>query len=71
MNLKNISRALGDYADISQKTKDTILQLAKKYNYKPNVSAQSIGSIKTKNSFKVLIAEKSRLYLLYRTMMVL
>ena len=58
INPSTISRALNDYADISQKTKDTILQLAKKYNYKPNISAQSIGSIKTKSSFKVLIADK-------------
>ena len=58
INPSTISRALNDYSDISQKTKDTILQLAKKYNYKPNISAQSIGSIKTKSSFKVLIADK-------------
>ena len=34
------------------------MQLVKRYNYKPNISAQSIGSIKTKSSFKVLIADK-------------
>jgi len=35
-----------------------ILKLAKKHNYNPNKSAQFIGSIKTSNSFKVLIADK-------------
>ena len=38
--------------------KETIIKLAKKHNYAPNISAQSIGSIKTKSSFKVLIADK-------------
>ena len=58
INPSTISRALNDYPDISQKTKDTILKLAKKHSYKPNLSAQSIGSIKSKTSFKVLIADK-------------
>ena len=58
INQSTISRALNNYPDISQKTKDTILQLAKKYNYNPNKAAQFIGSIKTSSSFKVLIADK-------------
>ena len=58
INPSTISRALNNYSDISKKTKDTILKLAKKHNYNPNKSAQFIGSIKTSNSFKVLIADK-------------
>ena len=58
INPSTSSRALNNYSDISQKTKDTILKLAKKHNYNPNKSAQFIGSIKTSNSFKVLIADK-------------
>ena len=58
INPSTISRALNNYPDISQKTKDTILKLAKKYNYNPNKSAQFIGSIKTSSNFKILIADK-------------
>ena len=58
VNASTISRALNNYPDISQKTKDTISKLADKYKYKPNKSAQLIGSIKIKSSFKILIADK-------------
>ena len=58
VNPSTISRALNNYPDISEKTKDTILKLAKKHNYNPNKSAQFIGSIKTSSNFKVLIADK-------------
>ena len=58
INPSTISRAINNYADISQKTKDTIIRLAKKHNYIPNKSAQFIGSIKPSTSFKVLIADK-------------
>ena len=58
VNPSTISRALNNYPDISQKTKDTISKLADKYNYNPNKSAQLIGSIKIKSSFKILIADK-------------
>ena len=58
VNPSTISRALNNYPDISQKTKDTILKLAKKHNYNPNKSAQFIGSIKAPSNFKVLIADK-------------
>ena len=58
VNPSTISRALNNYPDISQKTKDTISKLADKYKYNPNKSAQLIGSIKIKSSFKILIADK-------------
>ena len=58
VNPSTISRALNNYPDISQKTKDTISKLANRYKYNPNKSAQLIGSIKIKSSFKILIADK-------------
>ena len=58
INPSTISRALNNYPDISQKTKDTILKFAKKLNYSPSKSAQFIGSIKPASSFKILIADK-------------
>ena len=58
INPSTISRALNNYPDISQKTKDTILKLANKHNYSPSKSAQFIGSIKPASSFKILIADK-------------
>ena len=58
VNPSTISRALNNYPDISKKTKETINKLADKYNYSPNKSAQTIGSIKIKSSFKILIADK-------------
>ena len=58
VNPSTISRALNNYPDISQKTKETIVKLAKKHNYNPNKSAQFIGSIKASSNFKVLIADK-------------
>ena len=58
INPSTISRALNNYPDISQKTKDTILKLAKKHKYSPSKSAQFIGSIKPASSFKILIADK-------------
>jgi len=42
INPSTISRALNNYPDISQKTKDTILKLAKKHKYSPSKSAQFI-----------------------------
>jgi len=58
INPSTISRALNDYPDISSKTKKTILLLAKKYNYSPNLEAKFIGSIKTKANQRILIADK-------------
>lgn len=58
INPSTISRALNNYPDISIKTKKTIILLAQKYNYSPNLEAKIIGSIKTKTKQRVLIADK-------------
>lgn len=42
-----VSRALKNHPDISQKTKDAVHELAKKYHYKPNAIALSLRSSKT------------------------
>jgi D-3-phosphoglycerate dehydrogenase len=53
-----VSRALNNYPDISSKTKQTINNLAKKYNYLANAAASTIGSIKIKSNQRILIADK-------------
>jgi len=58
INPSTISRALNNYPDISAKTKKTIIELAQKYKYSPNLEAKTIGSIKTKANQKILIADK-------------
>jgi D-3-phosphoglycerate dehydrogenase len=58
INPSTISRALNNYPDISAKTKETIITLAQKYKYSPNLEAKTIGSIKTKTNQKILIADK-------------
>jgi len=42
-----VSRALKNHPDISQKTKDSVRELANKYHYKPNAVALSLRSSKT------------------------
>ncbi len=47
-SVSTISRALKDHHDISQETKYKVQQLAKKLNYIPNYSAQSLKNSQTK-----------------------
>ena len=69
INPSTISRALNNYPDISQQTKDTILKLAKKHNYNPNKSAQqirkdlksAIGKVRKSKDPKVLNTLKTQL----------
>ena len=58
VNPSTVSRALNNYPDISLKTKQTINNLAKKYNYLANAAASTIGSIKIKSNQRILIADK-------------
>ena len=55
MNIKNISkklgisittvsRALGGYSDVSEKTREKVLKYARKYNYTPNLNASNLAS---------------------------
>lgn len=41
-SVPTVSKALNDYPDISQKTKDTIIKLAAEMDYIPNASARSL-----------------------------
>ena len=43
-----VSRALSDHPDISDSTKDKIIQKANSLNYNPNTIAQSLKSNRTK-----------------------
>jgi len=58
INQSTVSRALNNYPDISDKTKESIQRLAIKHKYKPNSAASTIGSIKSSFKPKILIADK-------------
>ena len=45
--LSTISKALGDYKDVNIDTKNKIIELAKKYNYVPNLYAKTLASGQT------------------------
>ena len=45
--LSTISKALGDYKDVNIDTKNKIVELAKKYNYVPNLYAKTLASGQT------------------------
>jgi len=58
INQSTVSRALNNYPDISDRTKESIQRLAIKHKYKPNSAASTIGSIKSSFKPKILIADK-------------
>ena len=62
INPSTISRALNNYPDISQKTKDTILKLANKHNYSPSKSAQFIAKYPPINQAFKKIADKGSIF---------
>jgi len=45
--ISTISKALGGYKDVNDKTRDKIISLAKKYKYVPNVYAKTLASRNT------------------------
>jgi len=49
LSITTISRALGGYSDVSEKTRERVLKYAKKYNYSPNPNARSLASGKSNN----------------------
>ena len=49
LSISTVSKSLKNDSEISQKTIDRVQELAKFYNYKPNVLAVSLKSNKTKN----------------------
>jgi len=46
-SIKTVSRAINNHPDISIKTKQKILDIAKKYSYHPNMLARSLRTQKT------------------------
>lgn len=48
LSVSTVSKALGDSHEISVSTKERVLELAKKYNYKPNPFASSLRKKKNK-----------------------
>ena len=44
LSTTTVSRALGGYSDVSEKTRKRIIKLAKKYNYSPNPNASRLAS---------------------------
>ena len=43
-----VSKVLHDYPDIPEETKQRVLDIIKKYNYKPNVASQALRGISPK-----------------------
>lgn len=44
ISITTVSRALGGYPDVSQKTREKVLKYSKKYNYTPNLNASNLAS---------------------------
>lgn len=44
ISISTVSKALKNYPDVSKKTKEKVLELAKSVNYSPNIFAQSLRS---------------------------
>ncbi len=47
LSITTVSRALGGYSDVSEKTRKRVKQFAKKYNYSPNPHASRLASGKS------------------------
>ena len=48
LSITTVSRALGGYSDVSEKTRSRVEKFAKKYNYSPNPNASRLASGKSK-----------------------
>ena len=48
LSITTVSRALGGYSDVSEKTRERVKKLANKYNYSPNPYASRLASGKSK-----------------------
>ena len=48
LSITTVSRALGGYSDVSEKTRQRVYRFAKKYNYSPNPYASRLASGKSK-----------------------
>ena len=47
LSITTVSRALGGYSDVSEKTRKRVKKFAQKYNYSPNPNASRLASGKT------------------------
>ena len=47
LSITTVSRALGGYSDVSEKTREKVINFAKKYNYSPNPDASRLASGKS------------------------
>ena len=47
LSITTVSRALGGYSDVSEKTRKRVIRFAKKYNYSPNPHARRLASGKS------------------------
>ena len=47
LSITTVSRALGGYSDVSEKTRKRIKHYAEKYNYSPNPYASKLASGKS------------------------
>ena len=54
LSITTVSRALGGYSDVSEKTRERVKKFASKYEYKPNPYARVLASGKTKTVGYVL-----------------
>ena len=54
LSITTVSRALGGYSDVSEKTRDRVKKFASKYHYSPNLYASTLASGKTKTVGYVL-----------------
>ena len=54
LSITTVSRAMGGYADVSEKTRERVKKYALKYNYSPNPYASVLASGKTKTVGYVL-----------------
>ncbi len=54
LSITTVSRALGGYSDVSEKTRERVKKFASKYQYKPNPYASVLASGKTKSVGYVL-----------------
>ena len=51
LSITTVSRALGGYSDVSEKTRERVKKFANKYQYSPNPYASVLASGRTKNSW--------------------
>lgn len=61
LSISTISKALRDSYDISQETKDKVIQLARELNYQPNLHASSLRKNKSK-TIAVIVPEIANNY---------